>query len=333
MIENNTKPGNMKEALLNASPYLSDEILFAYLSSNPPAGHLNTIIQANSPLSDTLMELLSTMNIPNGITNQINNAQEGTSEMTFLFSEINHYSKERTFLLNRTIQLILNDTIMENPMDTIADLLQVEENRRRREQLCDTYICSKDSAEFMNERNALVQASGLDNFIRMADINMSLFKTGQFSSDTLQQDNNLREEVENIANDQVDRINAVRGEALLDFMLNVRNLPIIEKIDWESVGGKSMLNQSQENSVMETANVKLYPNPTNGEAVTLLFIEQLPENPTVIIYSLTGVEISRTKFETNQQLSLVVKGLNTGLYIISIESNGETVDNLKLIIK
>ena len=45
------------------------------------------------------------------------------------------------------------------------------------------------------------------------------------------------------------------------------------------------------------------------------------------------MEMSRTTFKTNEQLTLGVKGLKTGLYIISIESNGERVDNLKLIIK
>jgi hypothetical protein len=84
---------------------------------------------------------------------------------------------------------------------------------------------------------------------------------------------------------------------------------------------------------METANVKLYPNPTNGETATLLFTGQLPENPTVTVYSLTGVEMSRATYKTNEQLIVGVKELNKGLYIISIESNGEAVDNLKLIIK
>lgn len=43
--------------------------------------------------------------------------------------------------------------------------------------------------------------------------------------------------------------------------------------------------------------------------------------------------MSRTTFKTNEQLTLGVKDMNTGLYIISIESKGEVVDNLKLMIK
>ncbi|MBK6527112.1 MAG: hypothetical protein IPG07_17125 [Crocinitomicaceae bacterium] len=44
-------PGQAKNALIAASPYLSDEVLLAYLASNPSSGHAQQVMIANSPLS------------------------------------------------------------------------------------------------------------------------------------------------------------------------------------------------------------------------------------------------------------------------------------------
>jgi len=333
LINNNINPFILRNVLMAVSPYVSDEVLVAYLESSPPNWFATQVVIANSPVTTVTMDALSDMNLPNWAMRLINRAQQGTSDMELLMAEVNYHTKERTNQLNQTIRLILNDTIMVSPLDTIAAILQEEDNRTRREQLCETFICNNDQAAFSAERNALAQASGVDNFIRMADINMVLSQNGRLSSDTLQLDNVLREEVESIALDQTDRINAARGEALLDFMLNVRNLPLIEKIDWVNVGGKSMAIADDSSPLLEAGNIKLYPNPTNGEAVTLLFSGELPENPTVVVYSLAGAEMSRTTFETNAELNLYVMNLNTGLYIVAIESNGQAVENLKLIIK
>lgn len=316
-------------ALLSASPYLSDEVLLAYIASNPPSGHLAQVISANSPLSDQVMSVLEEIKIPKGIQNQIDAEQFGTSERTILNEIINFESDKRHKYLNRSISLILADSTLINPADTVAKILKFEEGRTRKVQRCDALICAGQEAEFMQEANDfdnlysnnITQVALRDNDVRHYELDLT---------DTTNTD--LIAFLEATESDLSDQRAAARARTMLDIIFRQFQPGIVEKLVL-GVGGKSVLTNNDEASVMETTKVNLYPNPTNGEYVTLLFIEQLPVNPTVTVYSLTGVEMSRTTFKTNEQLSLGVKGLNTGLYIISIESNGELVDNLKLIIK
>lgn len=316
-------------ALLSASPYLSDEVLLAYIASNPPSGHLMQIISANSPLSDEVLSALDEIKIPKGIQNQIDAEQFGTSERTILNEIINFESDKRHKYLNRSISLILADSTLINPADTVAKILKFEEGRTRKVQRCDALICAGQEAEFMQEANDfdnlysnnITQVALRDNDVRHYELDLT---------DTTNTD--LIAFLEATESDLSDQRAAARARTMLDIIFRQFQPGIVEKLVL-GVGGKSVLTDNDEASVMETAKVKLYPNPTNGDNVTLLFTEQLPENPTVIVYSLTGVEMSRTTFKTNEQLTLGVKDMNTGLYIISIESKGEVVDNLKLMIK
>lgn len=321
--------GEVLNTLLAASPLLSDEVLLAYITSNPPNGHLMQIISANSPLSDEVLSALDEIKIPKGIQNQIDAEQFGTSERTILNEIINFESDKRHKYLNRSISLILADSTLINPADTVAKILKFEVGRTRKVQRCDALICAGQEAEFIQEANVfdnlysnnITQVALRDNDVRHYELDLT---------DTTNTD--LIAFLEATESDLSDQRAAARARTMLDIIFRQFQPGIVEKLVLD-VGGKSMLTDNDEASVMETAKVKLYPNPTNGEYVTLLFIEQLPVNPTVTVYSLTGMEMSRTTFKTNEQLTLGVKGLNTGLYIISIESNGEVVDNLKLMIK
>jgi uncharacterized alpha-E superfamily protein len=68
---NLTNAGNKKNQLLAKSPYLSDEVLIAYMLQSPPNGHLQQVLNANSPLSQAVLDVLMTRNLPNGVLNNI----------------------------------------------------------------------------------------------------------------------------------------------------------------------------------------------------------------------------------------------------------------------
>jgi hypothetical protein len=166
----------------------------------------------------------------------------------------------------------------------------------------------------------------------MADISMELRNNGNLSNDTLALDQNMHSEVDMIANDPFDRRVAVRAEALLDLMLNIRNLPIIEPIEWDAIGGKSMIVFNEDESITGEGYIKLYPNPTQLDEVTLSFVGDIPENPVVSIYSLTGIEMKRAEYRTAEQIIVNVQELNKGLYIVVVSSNDVILDKVKLIV-
>ncbi|PHR46413.1 MAG: hypothetical protein COA32_11205 [Fluviicola sp.] len=323
--------GTVKNTLLDVSPYLSDEVLIAYINSNPPKGHLKQVLLANSSLSDDVLLAMENINIPNGIMNQINNAQVGKSERDRLISDINYDRTERSLLLNQTIRLVLEDTIMPGRLDTVAVLLKQESEQRRKEQLCDVYLCDRDTSRFNDSRSNIEAEFGQTNYVRMADMNNLLSKeTGAFTTDTLRTNSSLREEIEDIAADQNDRINAVRAEALLAFFRDSVKIPFVEPLLPNS-GSKMMVNENE--GTEQLREMKLYPNPSNGSLVAVEIDAEGYENPTIEVVDLTGKSVAHYEFKDKNKVKITTSDFNAGVYFVKLNDNGRFIETQKLIIQ
>jgi len=160
--------GTVKNALLLVSPYLSDEVLLAYLATNPPNGNLQQVILANSPVSQNILDAL------NGIQNQLNNAQTSVSSMTYLNNEIGFATTERNSIIDERIRLFLTDTLVLNPLDSVAVILKEENRQIRKKQLCDTYIGKGDTLKAIQTRDSIELEYGYNNYVKMADIQLDI---------------------------------------------------------------------------------------------------------------------------------------------------------------
>jgi len=81
-IHTNQAPGQVKNLLLSATPYLSDRVLLASINQKPtplPHGILKEIIIPNSPVTDTVYNALLQRNpaLPQGTMNNIQQVQTG----------------------------------------------------------------------------------------------------------------------------------------------------------------------------------------------------------------------------------------------------------------
>lgn len=150
----------VKDALIVASPYLSDEVLLAYLADNSNAGYIEQVVLSNSPVSGAVMYELNKMGLPKGTMTQITNAQSGISVMTYLYNEIGFAKSERNGLVNERIRLFLNDTISPNPLDSVALILKDENITFPRKQLCSS---SSSCYMVINDPNAEQQIVHVDH--------------------------------------------------------------------------------------------------------------------------------------------------------------------------
>lgn len=324
--------GTVKNTLLDVSPYLSDEVLIAYINSNPPNGHLKQVLLANSSLSEDVLLTMENINIPNGIMNQINNAQVGASERDHLINSINYDKNERSLLLNKTIRLVLEDTIMPGRLDTVAVLLKEESEQRRKEQLCDVYLCNRDTTRFNDTRSDIESEYGQTNFVRMADMNELLSReTGAYTTDTLKTNSSLRQEVEDIAADQNDRINAVRAEALLAFFRDSLFQPIVEPL-FLGGGNKMMVNDNNE-EVQKLREMKLFPNPSNGSLVTVEIDGEAYDKPTIEVVDLTGKSVAHFEFKGQNKVKISTSEYKAGVYFVKLSDNERFIETQKLIIQ
>ena len=329
---NSGNKGAVKNTLLDVSPYLSDEVLLEFIASNPPNGHLKQVIIANAPVSDDVMEAVDNSNVPKGIMNQINNAQVGESERDRLISDIDYAKTERSLLLNKTIRLVLEDTIMPGRLDTVAVLLKGETEERRKEQLCDTYLCDRDTSRFDDTRDDIEAEFGLTNFVRIADMNEVLSKeTGEFTTDTLRSDSNLKQEVEDIASDQNDQISAVRADAILAMLRDSVRMPVVEPLFLN--GGTKMAATDEQSSKEALSAMKLYPNPSNGSLVTAEFDREAYEEPAITLVDLTGKTIARYAAHDDNAVSIETTELKAGVYFVQLSDDGRFIETKKLIVQ
>lgn len=325
--------GNIKNALMLASPYLSDEVLLAYLAKNPPSGHIQQVILANSPVSQEVLNALNGMNIPNGIKNQINNAQTGTSAMTYLSNEISFNKAERNSLIDERIRLFLSDTLVENPLDSVALILKEENIEIRKKQLCDTYIAKGDSAKTAETRNEIALEYGYDNYVKMADVYQEVFSLPS-SCFAVITDPNIKQEVEYVAYDPNDRINAVRGEALLAVAFDSLFLANVEPLEIFGGGLRMAQNNNQQETASKESFLSLYPNPSDGGLVNLeIKGDELLNNATLEIYNIAGQLVATHLFNGEARIATIsANKLIPGVYFVKLFSDSQLIETKKLLI-
>jgi hypothetical protein len=330
--------GDIKNALMAASPYLSDKVLLAYLATNPSAGHIKQIILANAPVSDAVMDVLNNMSLPKGISNQIDNGQTGTSAMTYLSNEIGFSKSERSGLIDERIRLFLNDTTLRGNLDSVAAILKEENIEIRKKQLCDTYIAKGDSVKTGETRDSIAAEYGYDNYVKMADVYQEL-KDQPSSCFAVINDPSIRQEVEYVAYDQNDRINAVKGEALLAIAFDSLFLAIVETL--EPVGSNLRIGDNGNNDNMEQtkkqSQLSIYPNPSKGGSQVILELQsvdgQLMENASIEVYSITGKLVATYQFNgKNNQVFIQPGKIMPGMYLVKLYNNSALSETKKLLI-
>ncbi len=87
-------------------------------------------------------------------------------------------------------------------------------------------------------------------------------------------------------------------------------------------------NNTSHTEEMNTAEIKLNPNPTNGK----LAIEGLLQTDEIKIFNTLGILIMSIKTPSEETYNLDLTHLQTGIYIIKLVRNNNILRNFKLII-
>ncbi len=312
--------GSKKNRLLQCSPYLSDEVLTAYILSNPPAGHLSQVILANSPVSNTVADVLNAQSLPAGIAGNIQNAQTGISPMMYLNNEIGYLKKERWLLVDDMIRVYLNDSTFADPLREIELILNRERRLRRQEQLCDTRICLGDSTQAVQVKDSLQNTEGYYNYIRLAEVHLAA--VNGCVCEALRSDSTLRSKVEYVAADVNDPVMAVRGEALLTAAFDTVFTEIVEELNPAGAGRNYIPMPEAEQPAISGFSV--YPNPAHN--ILYLSVEETPISDVEIENRYTCTDAAgRTILSgtfTGNKATLDVTRLSAGVYTVTIRGNG-----------
>ncbi len=328
-----TNGGNLKNLMMQYSPYLSDTVLIAFLAKNPSSGHIKQVILANSPLSQKVMDYLNGMNLPAGIKNQINASQAGNSPMQDLAADNNYFDRERYLAIDEKIRFFLNDTNEVAPLDSIKVILEAEADQysTRRQELCELLILMKDTSGASDQIDTIGTGIGggtysNPRFTDMASINNSLAYCPDICTH-LRTDSALLGNIGSIAYDPTDRISCVHAEALLMLLNDSIIDPVAEPLVFSSSRIGSTSDETQQKLMMQN-NIKMYPNPTSG-SVFVVFNENSADR-VVITNSLGQVVLEKQITTETELIELSVQQLPKGIYIINIYNHDKAIYRDKL---
>lgn len=329
--------GQLKN-LLTSSGALSDEVMIAAINKSPslPPGILKDILYPQAPLSVAVLTALEELYLPNGIKNNIYQAQSNSPQ----------YIKARD--IEGDINYLNGEII----------LLESEYQRKKLEQIGNT--CKE--CKFSNSNNVDViatqdfAAKNEPDSVRMmlneiqADSLMELTQKQSFVSlmttvaDMLDSNQTIyTANTAQIANLQTVAATNTKAGAQANAGLKARKLPhykfYIEDIPANSMrlaNNEFIEDNAEKIASRDLGGFILYPNPNNGTFYLEVSNLENDNNPvTVIITNLLGqVQLQKMiKVTVNNPFEIKEISFAKGVYLLSLSQNNKIIGHSKLIIE
>ncbi len=317
-IIDNINTGNISTKLnsvLAVAPYASDDVLISYLRRSPSNGHVKQVITANSPVSSIVKTELNTMNLPNGIMNQINSAQgNGITPIEMAYMEISKLRLEIENEVDNQIRTIIFDETGTKTSTDLKNILSVRPEKFYKQ------------VEIINDISrgeitlAQTEIDNLGSYGRTQELNQIEIgiKTANSIEDYYASNPSAITTLESIINDSTSYcICSGRAESML-LELNgqcgeqfVYPYPPCSSV-MNVINNPNESNSSSDKSYIEEVQ-SIYPNPAETEiTVTNLDIEE----GTIYILDLTGKVLICDKI--NESNNFKIESLNSGAYILQI---------------
>lgn len=176
MIAAHSPAGQVRNTLLQYSPYLSDEVLTSVID---PSGHMvpgiiSQVLSANSPLTKTVIDTMEGRYpaLPPGIVNQILSVQSGISERAKLESNMDYYA----FSDNMLYADLFRAGIEELKLDSVIIKLETDTSKANSVNLFPVYMAAgnaeKADSVFSVIKNMAADSNSYE--ITMQSINLKM---------------------------------------------------------------------------------------------------------------------------------------------------------------
>lgn len=318
-------PSQVQVALLDASPYLSDEVLLTALNANLPPAIIKNIILANSPVSMEVSQELANISLPVGILNQIEAAQKGVSERSKLEAKIAYYYSERESNINQLIRVFLTDTTYIDGEDSVKAILKGENRVEDKCKLAALYLKTGDYTSAIELLDSLELAGHSDNFCTLQqyiiELHQHLNSCFYLSTATA-----MHQDIEDVANDQVDKSGCANAQVLLKLVFS-QHFPEVIILPTLSSARTSL-----EPAFSRSARFDLFPNPSDGSSFKVVLADSM-QSGTFEIHDILGNSIIIVPIVPGKmEYSIEGNELAAGMYLCTLFKDGELSESQKLII-
>jgi len=327
LIQNNAPNGTLKNKLLLASPYLSDEVLLAALLEKPsplPNGHVKEIIIANSPVTAEIMTSVNSLGLPSGILKLIQNAQHGVSSRQHIEMQTNALSGENQLIENELVNYYLKTSDVESAKQFLAASSNLESQKK----LSDILYVNKDYADCRSVVNNLAVYQNAKNQIEIQNysllLNCLLDLAGQ--GKTIYELTSVQEQIiRNVASTNTQA--AINAQVILYSVYGDEfEHPILKK-------PLQLRNQKIQNEQSVIPDVMLYPNPTTGNITIESSLSLVGNILTFQLTDILGQVVLKTTFTSNGKNEISLHELSIGLYQYRIlDDDGGILTEDKLVI-
>lgn len=334
-----TVPANdIKTALVNASPYLSDAVLIAVIMSPiVTPDNIASIHKKNAPVTQPVMEAILSLSLSSTVMSKIYKEQERQvpSERAKLESQIASVAHQREFELNEGLKELLNDSTGYVP-DSLLLLIQAGNNDAfTTNRLASFYAATNQLLAGQELFQTLKEPTGeLTPFCRVQEIVLDLKQTER-NVFTLKTNTDLKEELEMMADDQSNPAH-VHAQALLSLVFGTRFTEYTELPAESAAKGLALPNNNQLSGGQEAAtkNMLIYPNPSSGKIMVSHFLEDDFYQAELIVYGVNGNQMLRKSIDQNNPTTeLSTENLEAGVYFVYLTVDGQHVETQKFIKK
>ncbi|MBI3510428.1 MAG: T9SS type A sorting domain-containing protein [Bacteroidetes bacterium] len=334
-INGNMPAGQLKNVLMQSSPYLSDQVLIAYINKhNVPLGNLKDILLANSPLRPAVISAFNGMSstLPNGIRNNILFAQQGLSPLDGLYGQIAEATANRDFAIDGLIRDFLFDTTIVGGLDSVQFVLKAYLiTNGDRCKIAAAQVAAKEFAAATATLDSIAIANNntLDNSCQLLQILIRLEQSadGCFSLKTDPAFAGDSATLSQIAADTM-ADGCVGAQALMKAIFNLSFQEVVDLVPNSS--SARLASPDQETTEMEQG--KIYPNPNNG---TMIFSYEIPENSKgiLVFYDISGKQVDKFILREGQSTAQISdENLQAGIYFYRFIVDDEQINSGKFVI-
>ena len=328
--------GNVKNALIAASPYLSDNVQITAYENNMPAGHVKQITIANSPVTAKVRNCIDGLGLPKGIRKQIDDAQTGTSVRRLLEAEISALETERKMLTN----IVTSDYLRSGDVSTAITFLEGENTLDAHTALVPitaqyqpvkTPVSLAAIRQFADDLeiadNTNPQIGDLREYADLNELSLDLRQNDGYFSLTSTEEQTIRTiatgsgfaaiEAQNILKLVFDEDVEITPEPL-------DQLRLAQPQEEEPDVKEDLLNVPVVNEY-----ARVYPNPAK-ESFTIQY--NLQGEGIFRLYEITGRKMMESSLHEQGTINYNTNGLSNGLYFYTIVSNTNIIASSKLVV-
>lgn len=313
----NSNGGALKNILISHSPYLSDEVLKAYILSAPSPGHLLQVIQANSPVSEEIMNLLNNTPMPNGIRNQIAAAQDGgDSPMDILQSDISSITFEKDMAFDELFRRVLHDTTDFNMGDSLRSILNLDLYKENEKAKVECYLAEGDYSNAQQELNTYISNYNNElDYQKLINQLITIYSCND-KAYRLTWDNVTEQNLTDVAlsGEKQECKNAIALLELLGYLNKPELLEVLSP-------GANKIEMVSNHDVKQKFDFTVYPVPASDH-VNVQF-DNIIESGVLSIFNISGKEVFKSNIINSDYVLIETNHLSNGLYLIKMQSIGK----------